>query len=97
VTAVAQRRTRTEEETRELQAALLAAGLIRVTLADPDLPHQMTGSRYGNSVAVSCNCRRRANRAPLASGALAIRSKWEAAEALAVWREHMEEVTRCQS
>ena len=59
----------------------------RVTFEDPDLPHQIvlrfTG---GNShrLAVSCNCMR-----PVSIEA---RSRWDASEAIAVWRAHMEEI-----
>jgi hypothetical protein len=64
----------------------------RVVFEDPDLPHQIvlrfTG---GNShlIAVSCNCMRQGRGAPVTIEA---RGKWEAAEALAVWRAHLEEI-----
>ena len=64
----------------------------RVVLEDPDLPHQIvlhfTG---GNShlIAVSCNCLRKRG----AGGEpLGVRSRWEASEAIAVWRAHMAEI-----
>ena len=64
----------------------------RVVFEDPDLPHQIvlrfTG---GNShlIAVSCNCMRQGRGAPVTIEA---RGKWEAAEAIAVWRKHMVEI-----
>ena len=59
----------------------------RVVFEDPDLPHQivirLTG---GNShrLGVSCNC--------LKGEPIEVRTRWEASEAIAVWRAHVQEV-----
>ncbi len=61
---------------------------MRVLLADDSLPHQirLVMVHNGNQIAVSCTCQR------TPSGAyrpLAQRVRWEAADALAAWREHV--------
>jgi hypothetical protein len=58
----------------------------RFVLEDPDLPHQITirqARGAGNRLAVSCNC---------LDAPLEIRGRWDAGEAIAVWRAHMAEV-----
>ncbi len=62
---------------------------MRVLLADDSLPHQirLRLAHNGSQIAVSCTCQR------MASGAhrpLAQRVRWEAADALAAWRTHIE-------
>lgn len=65
----------------------------RVVFEDDALPHQIRifflGHRSG-WIGVSCCCRKQngGSYAPLES-----RTRWEAAEALAVWRAHEQEVT----
>jgi hypothetical protein len=57
-----------------------------VVFEDPDLPHQivirLTG---GNShrIGVSCNC--------LKGEPIEVRTRWDAADAIAVWRAHAEQ------
>ena len=76
----------------------------RVVFEDPDLPHQIVImlQKGGHRIMVSCNCLRAATKAkPLRPGMAArlakyepleVRTRWEAAEAIAVWRAHMAEV-----
>ena len=66
----------------------------RVVFEDPDLPHQIVITmRKSFKIMVSCNCLRvnghgtRGTYEPLE-----VRSCFPAAEALAVWRAHMEAV-----
>jgi hypothetical protein len=58
----------------------------RVVFEDPSLPHQIV-SRFagGNShrISVSCNC--------MHGVPIEVRTRWEAREAIAVWRAHLEE------
>jgi len=66
----------------------------RVVFEDPDLPHQIVITIWcGFKIMVSCNCLRvngygsRGTYEPLE-----VRSCFPAAEAIAVWREHVEAV-----
>ena len=66
----------------------------RVVFEDPDLPHQIVITmRKSFKIMVSCNCLRvngygsRGTYAPLE-----VRSCFPAAEAIAVWRAHMDAV-----
>jgi hypothetical protein len=71
----------------------------RVTFEDPDLPHQivLTLRGGGHGIMVSCNCLRAAGPVKGKAGRssthepLEVRTRWEAAEALAVWRAHLAE------
>jgi hypothetical protein len=69
-----------------------ATGSPRVVFEDPDLPHQIViRLARGNShlLIVSCNCMRTEGGSyePIET-----RARWEAAEAIAAWRAHMEAV-----
>jgi hypothetical protein len=64
----------------------------RVVFEDPDLPHQIVITmRKGFNIMVSCNCLKvndlgsRGTYEPIE-----VRTRWEAAEAIAVWRAHVE-------
>ena len=65
----------------------------RPVFEDPSLPHQivlrLTG---GNShrIMVSCNCLRTGRSA---FAPIEVRTRWEAPEAIAVWRKHLEEAS----
>lgn len=81
--------TRTPRQLDELQHALMAAGKIRVTWRDDEAPHQirqfLCGAQSGR-IAVSCTCLKTSGGsfAPIET-----RTRWETAEALAAWREHL--------
>lgn len=58
----------------------------RVVFEDPDLPHQIVLRFTGGNthrIGVSCNCMR--------GVPIEVRTRWEASEAIAVWRAHLEE------
>jgi hypothetical protein len=70
----------------------------RVVFEDPSLPHQIVLTMHQGShrIMVTCNCMRIAGKGK-GSGCRAatyepieVRVRWEAAEALAVWRAHLE-------
>lgn len=70
----------------------------RVTFEDPDLPHQIviTLQRGGHRIMVSCNCLRASGgsgAAPAAHEPIEVRHRWEAADAIAVWRAHVAEAS----
>lgn len=61
----------------------------RFVLEDPSLPHQIilrVAAGGSHLIAVSCNCMRPGG------AAIEMRARWEAAEAIAAWRAHMEEI-----
>ena len=67
----------------------------RVVFEDPDLPHQIVIALRsgGPGIAVSCNClRARENGHRGQYEVLEVRTRWDAAGALAVWRAHVAEV-----
>lgn len=63
----------------------------RVVLEDPSLPHQIVIllQRPGQSLAVSCNCRRMGAGRDSGHRAIAAKTKRESGEAYACWLEHM--------
>ena len=72
----------------------------RVVLEDPSLPHQivLTVSTSNNGkIAVSCNCLKKdgahTNRAGAVYKPIETRRRWDATEAIAVWRAHLEAVS----
>jgi hypothetical protein len=84
----------TEEE---IRAALLAAGRIRVMWANPGLPHQIVLRKCQDSshISVSCNCMRTDADHPGRPSSwvhepIETRPRWEADEAQAVYRKHLE-------
>ena len=65
----------------------------RVVFEDPDLSHQIViGMRPGFKLMVSCNCLRAGagNGIRAAYKPIEVRDRWEAAEAITVWRKHLE-------
>jgi hypothetical protein len=67
----------------------------RVVFEDPDLPHQIVIrlARGTHLLAVSCNCLRRQQGHGEVHEPIETRHRWEASEAIAVWRKHLEEAT----
>ena len=67
----------------------------RVVFEDPSLPHQIViAFTGGNShkIAVSCNCLRRSGYGIRGTcEPIEVRTQWEAADAIAVWRAHVAE------
>ena len=59
-------------------------------LADPRLPHQIVLRFVGGNIGVSCNCLV-THAVTMERTFLEIRSRWDADEALSVYRAHLEE------
>ena len=57
---------------------------------DPSVPHQIVLVLSGNEIVVSCNCMRGANGYGWSYSPLESRTRWDADEALAVYRKHLE-------
>ena len=72
-------------------AELRALGRIRVTWRDDSLAHQLVLYHIGQEIAVSCNCMRGVDGTAAHHSPLEVRAKWEAADALAVYRAHLAE------
>lgn len=64
-----------------------------VVFEDPGLPHQIVITiRAKNQIMVSCNCLRLSGWGRgVAYEPIEERTRWEAGEAIAVWRAHMAE------
>jgi hypothetical protein len=66
----------------------------RVVFEDPSLPHQIVITLRGGGpqIVVSCNCLRLNRHGPRGTyEPIGVRTRWEASEALAVWRAHVEQ------
>jgi hypothetical protein len=61
----------------------------RITMRDETLPHQIVLFLVSCDIAVSCNCMRGIDGTSAHCSPLEVRGKWEAAEAMAVWRAHV--------